>query len=156
MQRAAGRRLFDASKDKWADMKRAYGRCKIFKMHGKRLARLIRPPWFYISIVYRYRHCCQVCERNFIHIFPQISARFLSEYPRDLYQRDIERFFFFFFLRFEKFFPSEQYFYISLYSLYFCKKIRIRSFKICIDFCRSFDCSDRLNFSQNSILHLAN
>lgn len=44
VQRAAGRRLFDASKDKWADMKRAYGRCKIFKMHGKRLARLIRPP----------------------------------------------------------------------------------------------------------------
>lgn len=47
----------------------AYGRCKIFKMHGKRLARLIRPPWFYISIVYRYRHCCQLCEKNFIHIF---------------------------------------------------------------------------------------
>lgn len=85
MQRAAGRRLFDASKDKWADMKRAYGRCKIFKMHGETMRGSLGPRDS-ISIVYRH---VRVREKNFIHVF---FNKFLREF---LNTRGI--FFFFFY-----------------------------------------------------------
>lgn len=65
----------------------------------------------------------------------------ISKYPRDLYRRVISKgrkdfLFFFFSLGFEKFFPSGKYFYIFLWG-----NTVEWSFKICIDFCRSFDYS---------------
>lgn len=80
-----------------------------------------------------------------------ISFTFFHKFLRDFYPNIREIFinvisndFFFFFC------DSRNFFQVNSTFIYFCKKIRIRSFKICIDFCISFDYSDRLNFSQNS------